>query len=257
MTFFSHGFILPSQPNFRDFGLIPLTGNRTITPGRLFRSGDLSMLKETDLEILEPLQIRTVVDFRSPREVAKRPDQSAGSRSQLVHLPIEDASRELAVKHFDDRNAEGLRNILIGDYRRMVREHRPEFRAFFQLLQDGDTLPVVFHCAAGKDRTGLAAWFVLTALGVDDQIIRADYLETNRFTQQFADKIIARTNEKGLHGEILRPLLEVRNEYIDAALEEISLRFGGLKNYLKDELGADQDRLRERLTTPVNFNQTL
>lgn len=247
----STGFILPAQPNFRDLGGLPTKHGTQIRPGLIFRSGDLSMLGEEDILILERLGLRTIADFRSDREIAKRPDKEIPSVKNILHFPIEDAARELAMRLFDERNAEGLKQLLVDDYRRMIREHTEAFRDFFKCLQDPENYPLVFHCAAGKDRTGMAAWFLLTALDVPEEIIREDYLATNIYSKSFADKIVAKTNEKGMHSEIIRPLLEVRDEYIDAALEVIEKEFGGMERFLVEELGIELSRLD--LLTPDFF----
>lgn len=202
------------------------------------------MLSDADTGILEKLGLRTVVDFRSAREIAKRPDKEIPTVRHRLHFPIEDAARELAMRLFDDRNAEGLKQLLVEDYRRMIREHTDAFRDFFLALSDPENLPLVFHCAAGKDRTGMAAWFLLSALDVPEKTIREDYLATNVYSKSFADKIVEKTSEKGLHGEIIRPLLEVRNEYIDAALEVIGKEFGGMDRFLREELKIDRERLQ-------------
>jgi protein-tyrosine phosphatase len=239
----SKGFILSTQPNFRDLGGIQTKQGTKIKPGLIFRSGDLSMLDDRDVALLEEMDLRTIVDFRSDREISKRPDRLIPTVVNRIHLPIEDAARELAMRLFDDRNAEGLKQLLVDDYRRMIREHTDAFRGLFSALQEEDHLPLVFHCAAGKDRTGMAAWFLLTALDVPEEIIREDYLATNIFSKSFADKIVAKIEAQGMHGEIMRPLLEVREEYIDAALEVIEKEFGGMERFLGEELRIDRSRL--------------
>jgi protein-tyrosine phosphatase len=244
LTEHARGFILSSQPNFRDFGGIPSLNGQKIKSGAIFRSGDLSMLTPGDVELLCRMGLRTIVDFRSDREILKRPDRDIATVASRLQFPIEDAARELAMRLFDDRNAEGLKNLLVDDYRRMIREHTSAFRDFFTTLQTGNPFPLVFHCAAGKDRTGMAAWFLLSALDVPEEVIRKDYLATNVYSRSFADKIVAKTNEKGMHGEIIRPLLEVRDEYIDAALEVIEKEFGGMEQFLVKELRVDKGMLR-------------
>jgi protein-tyrosine phosphatase len=243
LTHHSQGYILASQPNFRDLGGIPTKDGTRIRPGLIFRSGDLSMLDAEDISVLEKLNLKTIADFRSDREIAKRPDREIHTVRHSLHFPIEDAARELAMRLFDEKNAEGLKQLLVDDYRRMIREHTDAFKGFFECLQDPAYYPLVFHCAAGKDRTGMAAWFLLSALGAPEEIIREDYLATNIYSKSFADKIVAKTSEQGMHGEIIRPLLEVRNEYIGAALEVIEKEYGGMEKFLKEELQIERSRL--------------
>lgn len=189
------------------------------------------------------------MDFRSDREILKRPDVPIAGLKNYLHFPIEDAAREKAMQLFNDRNAAGLKDLLVEDYRRMVTDHADAFRNFFSAVAQQDNLPLVFHCAAGKDRTGLAAWFLLAALDVPEEIIREEYLATNVFSKSFADKIVKKTSENGFNGEIIRPLLEVRDEYIDAALEVLENEFGGMKNFLEMELQTDMIGLQEVFLT--------
>ena len=240
----SNGFILATQPNFRDLGGIPVAGGKCLRHGMVFRSGDLSGLDAGDVALLEAMKLRSIVDFRSDREVEKRPDVPIGTVVNRFHFPIEDAAREMAVRMFEERDAEGLRNLLTGDYRRMISGHSGAFRDFFRIVSEPENYPLVFHCAAGKDRTGMAAWFLLSALGTPEELIRRNYNETNHFTREFADRMVRKTNEKGLHGELLRPMLEVRDEYIDAALEVVDKEFGGMERYLRDELQINPARLQ-------------
>jgi protein-tyrosine phosphatase len=245
LTPHSKGFILATQPNFRDLDGIPSTKRRTVKPGLIFRSGDLYNLSPEDIAVLETLGLRAIVDFRSDREISKRPDVQISTVTQHLHFPIEDAAREKAMQLFNERNAAGLKNLLVEDYRRMVSDHADAFRQFFRAISNRGHLPLVFHCAAGKDRTGLAAWFLLAALDVPEEIIREDYLATNIFSKSFADTIVKKTSENGFNGEIIRPLLEVRDEYIDAALDEIGNTFGRMDRFLVNELGVDKDKLKK------------
>jgi protein-tyrosine phosphatase len=245
LTHYSRGFLLSSQPNFRDLGGIPSRTGKTVRPGLIFRSGDLFNLSPEDTAILEDVGLRTIVDFRSDREILKRPDAPNAGLKNYLHFPIEDAAREKAMQLFNERNADGLKNLLVEDYRRMVTDHADAFRDFFSAIENPDNLPLVFHCAAGKDRTGLAAWFLLAALDVPGEVIREEYLATNVFSKSFADKIVKKTSENGFNGEIIRPLLEVRDEYINAALEVIEERYGGMNRFLEVDLQVNAEKLKK------------
>jgi protein-tyrosine phosphatase len=105
---------------------------------------------------------------------------------------------------------------------------------------------LVFQCSAGKDRTGLATIFLLTALGVGKEEILNDYYHTNIFAQAHAREIIGILNSDGHNGELMRPMLEVRQEYLDAAFLAIHERYGDLENFVFRELKAEPGLLKER-----------
>jgi protein-tyrosine phosphatase len=236
--------ILQCQPNFRDMGGIMTVDGRKIRRGLIFRSGDFNGLSDGDLLRMEELNIKTIVDFRSSREREKRPDRLAKSVKQIIHLEIHDEARDTAAAYFAADDASGLESVLIGDYARMVTMYLPEFRQFFEVLSDKSNLPLVFHCAAGKDRTGLAAVFFLTALGVSMPVVWDDYLASNRYQKDYTEKAIGRIRESGLNGDILRPLFEVRREYLQAALDRISQEYPKPEYFAASALGAQPGVLR-------------
>ena len=240
------GLILASLPNFRDLGGISGAGGRKVRPGMLYRSGDLSRITDEDLLTLEALDVRAIIDLRAQREIVKHPDRVPATVKNHVVLHIHDKARDHAERLFAENNGKALESVLTEDYVRMVRYHRNEFREFLRILAETDQLPLVFHCAAGKDRTGLATLFLLTALGVSAEDIRSDYLATNHYVAEVAEKIIRKVNETGQNGEILRPLLLVREAYLDAALETLDREFSGPVNYVNNILKADTEKLRER-----------
>ncbi len=238
--------ILASQPNFRDLGGITTGDGRRIRHGLLYRSGDLSRLDDMELTMLENLGLRAVIDLRAKREIARHPDRLPTTIREVFNIHIHDTARDHAEKLFNERNSEALRSVLTNDYIRMVRDHDHEFARFLEILATTSHLPLVYHCAAGKDRTGLATLFLLSALGVSDEKIKQDYLASNLHLSALNDKIITKINGEGLDGDMLRPLFEVRIDYLNAALKEIETRFGGLNRYVVNNLKANREALRKR-----------
>lgn len=236
---------LKNQLNFRDIGGILTADGRKIKSGLLFRSGDLFSLSDEDIATLESINLSMIIDLRAEREIIRRPDKPISTVKEIVHLEIHDTARDEAEKFFANQDEPGLEAVLIGDYRRMVKDYKENFKRFLNILSHTLNLPLVYHCAAGKDRTGLATVFLLHALGVDHDVIWKDYMETNARTSAFVEKIIKKVNESGQNGSILRPLLEVRHEYLQSALDEIDLSYGGLDQYVRNILEAKVDRLRE------------
>jgi len=246
--------IIKKQPNFRDIGGIETSDGHTVKSGLIFRSGDLSTLSEKDIRILEEMGLATIIDFRSPREIDECPDKRISTVKEIIHLPIHDSARDLAEKYFENEDAIGLENLLIGDYRRMVKGYICEFRKFFQILSFTHDLPLVFHCTAGKDRTGLASVFFLSALGVGFSEIWKNYIDSNLYAQSTTDRIIREITDQGKNGEILRPLFEVRERYLKAALEQIDISYHGMEAFLKTTLNVDSSLLRLRFLDKKQVN---
>ncbi len=245
--------LLEGQRNFRDLGGLPTDNGCVIRPGMIYRSGDLSAITDTDISVLENIGLTMVIDFRSEREKSKRPNREIRSVREIHNIAINDSARDIAMEYISRNDAAGLETVLQNDYRRIIRENQNEYRLFLNELAFSPHLPVVFHCVAGKDRTGLAAVFLLTALGVQFDSIFADYIASVNYNAALTTKLINKINAKGHNGEIIRPLLEVKKEYLDAALAEIRENHGDLYDFVVNTLKADVARLRERFLEPVTL----
>ncbi|MFC2102526.1 tyrosine-protein phosphatase [Bacteroidota bacterium] len=242
--------ILKNQPNFREIGGIPTTDGRIVKPGLLYRSGDLSRLDEDDIRRIEEIGIRMVIDFRSDRELINYPTPQISTVEERKRITIVDSARDTAERMLKENDVAGLETILVKDYRRMVKDHQDDFREFFNILTTTDQLPLMYHCAAGKDRTGLASYLLLIALGVSHEEARKDYFLSNNYLKLVLEKIISKVREAGNpNAEIIRPLMEVRAEYLDAALEEIEVGFGGVNRFLYEVLNVNTARLKEKYTS--------
>jgi protein-tyrosine phosphatase len=135
----------------------------------------------------------------------------------------------------------------------IVERGAPTFGGLMRLLADESHLPLLFHCTAGKDRTGVAAALILRALGVPRETVVDDYLLTNRSAQIFIDEVneqIDRHNTRLIAAEQLYPLMAASPRLIAAALDHIDARYGGVEPYLRQRAGLSDDtlaRLREVL----------
>ena len=157
--------------NFRDLGGYPTDDGRSVRWGRLFRADDLSRLGDDDRERFAALGIRTVVDLRRPNEVDEdgRIPAFDGVSYQHVHLE----HRLWPPQEFADT---GERVAYVVDRYRELRDEATEgLGEALRLIADPDAAPLVFHCIAGKDRTGVVSALTLSLLGVPDQVIAEDY----------------------------------------------------------------------------------
>lgn len=223
--------------NFRDLGGYTTQDGSLVSSGKIFRADDLDDLSDQDLKQLSELPLKTIVDFRTKDEVEKAPDLVASSVNQEVWLPITPGNINLIEQIQRGQGVEAMEEV----NRIFVRDYQDVYAKFLNLLVEEENVPLVFHCSAGKDRTGYAAALFLGALGVDKQYILQDYMISARLMQvKYAD-IINKKPE-------LEPAYTVRPSYIKAALEVIDNEYGGMDNYLTHYLKADTDRLKELYT---------
>jgi protein tyrosine/serine phosphatase len=167
----SRGVAFEGAFNIRDLGGIATADGHLVRAGRLYRADDLNLLTEADYARFAALGIRTVVDLRRPIEVVKhgRVAPSAAYSYHNVHIKH---PQWIVVPHADTAHRVAY---LRERYREMANHGGPDLGEALRLIADADRAPLIFHCRAGKDRTGLIAALTLHVLGVDDDTIADDY----------------------------------------------------------------------------------
>lgn len=225
--------------NFRDLGGFPTQDGRYVKWGKLFRSDDLHQLTEADLHYLSSIPVISVVDFRGPNEIANAPDKLPGSTRHAYKLSIEPGN-VLSLVSFSDLDPGQLDSLMTQIYVHLVTEPAfiEQYRTFFKLLQDSTQIPILFHCSAGKDRTGTAAALILYALGVNEAVIMDDYLASNHYLGDKYAKELAQNPS-------LKSVLTVKREFLQAAIDRIKQDHGTVENFLTKELNVDIPRFRE------------
>jgi protein-tyrosine phosphatase len=198
-------------------------------------------MTDGDRALLENAGIKTIVDFRGSNEQVKAPDENLKTVVKTWGLTI-DAGNLVDFSKVD-RGLDG--EILMQElYRVMVVQAVPQYRRFFGILADAQNAPLLFHCSAGKDRTGLAAALILCALGVEIQYVHSDYmLSASCLGDKYHDLVAGEPHTA--------PLMTVKQSYLDAALAYMDECYGGIAGYLENELGAGRDVLRELYTEPA------
>lgn len=175
--------VLEGCTNLRDLGGYRTTDGRRVRFGQVFRAAALHALTEADLVLLGRLGLRTVCDLRGEKERARAPSRLPEGGPEVVPLPIEPtvgaALRDILARA--EATGEDVVGLLGQAYQAYATSKLPQYRALFALLLRPERRPLVFHCSAGKDRTGFGAALLLTALGVPRETILEDYLATNRF----------------------------------------------------------------------------
>lgn len=250
--------------NTRDLGGLPAADGRRIRPARLLRSGDLHHATESDVaRLLADYRLEAVVDFRTNLERQKDPDPHDRMDGVVFYdLPV--LSMEAVGVTHGGNVAQDLKALAGVDVHEMVREvYRkallaPEgqeaYRSFLRvLLEAEDGGAVLWHCTEGKDRAGLAAVIAERALGVAEADARADYLATNLFARNRAEKVLDDLAEKfpplrSLDGDI-DSVFCAYPDYYDAGMEAVQKEYGTFDAYLNEALDFGPEKqaaLREK-----------
>lgn len=239
---------LEGASNFRDLGGYLGHHGRRLHWGRLYRSAHLGALTDSDRRRVAQLGITHVLDFRGRAERATTPNRLPGVAEHSL------AIEPTVVQRMDTLVAAGRRldAAMVGElmrdlYRGLVRQQAARFAELFEHLLAADS-PLVFHCTAGKDRTGIAAALVLFALGVPRDVVRNDYLLTNELFEP------PPMPHNDTPPEALAVLWRVQDAFLDAALQVIDTEHGGIHPYLRHHLGLSEaalDALAARYLEPA------
>lgn len=224
--------------NFRDVGGYAAKDGRTVQWQRLYRADSLSWLTGEDIDRFHALKIRTVIDLRHPDEVERRGRAPEAEGLQYFNLPIE--GRRWDISMFDE--AHGVGRFLADRYLEVSEDGVDNIRQAVTTIADAGNAPVVVHCAAGKDRTGLIIALVLTLIGVPEEVIVDDYALTGLVTDHFvADWKIRHPDATMWPGFGAAPA-----EAMSLFLADMAARHGSVERYCAAVLGIDADVI-ERL----------
>ena len=249
--------------NVRDYGDYATAASRRLAPGRLFRSGHWANATDADLDRFHALGVATIVDLRRAVERERQPSRRHGqcnARTIVAPARPDDLTEAPHVQFLKSRDLtpDASREFMTSAYRRIPYEapHLDLFSQYFQALANGDG-PVLIHCAAGKDRTGILAALTHRIAGVHADDMVEDYLMTNAAVRleerapEIAERM-TRWSGRPASPEAVVAFVGVEAAYLEEAFAEIDRRSGSLDAYFTDALGLDvatRDRIAERLTT--------
>ena len=261
--------------NFRDYGGQVTLDGRQVRWGKLFRTGHMGEMSDADKQALQQLNIQAICDFRRAEEMARQPSQlpdglvptaisiSPGSATDLFSALNNEYVN-------DDYIDEGIIDDFMRDINRdLVISHQVSYRKMFDALIAHANSGSIIHCSAGKDRTGFGGLLMLAALGVKYECIMEDYLRTNEYVdianevERWAvsyyseshhvesDDLEAKNKGKEkspFNRKAIAIILRVKASYLQAAMDTIDSRYGGVDSYLRAEIGLTEgelDLLRE------------
>jgi len=245
---------LDGPANFRDLGGYPTAEGGETRRGRVYRSDSLSYLSDRDVAALrDELGVRTVIDLRTGHEVEEYGHGPLAAHVRQLHLPIVDQTREPPTPRRLIRRAPKFQT-LEEIYVFMLEEYAERFGVVLRVIADRDRHPLVFHCAAGKDRTGLVAALVLSLCGVPDEAIVTDFA----FTESRMPEIIARhtawAERAASDAEVAGQQYGAQAATMHAVLQTLRGEHGSVEGYVRDAGLTDDeiDALRVALVEPAD-----
>lgn len=245
--------------NFRDLGGITLTNGLVIRNHMIFRSGELNGLSEQDKAGLDKLEINCIFDLRSVDEVDYKPDYvpqgavyynipAVKTRGNLVVKP--DSVVKMIPVWLPSAVSRGAFRLRFRHLYRKFPFDNPAYKKIFEAMDEGKKF--LFHCTAGKDRTGVASMLILLALGADLDTVKEDYMLSNYYRQENNKKFVEQFSEYK-HYKKYRKILpmtgNVEMKYFDTAYNKIIRKYKTVQNFLLQQYGIDDERVNKWLQT--------
>ena len=231
--------LINSVSNFRDVAIGSKMKNNI-----LFRCAKLSTLNDEDIKKIEDLNPHAIIDFRDPKEINKAPDNlSKDLLKKYLSLPISAStlSRMVDQKNIDGDNKFTYEKVMEESYKLYINNHKHVWKEFIKILLKANNNPIIFHCSAGKDRTGIASFIIQKLCDNPMEVIFENYLLSNELltiNAATAEQSTASKKDDQLITEImLDTLSKVKKSYLISGINEIENQFESLENYIIQELG--------------------
>lgn len=243
--------------NFRDMGGYENKEGRRVKWGKLYRSGHLAELTDKDLAYFKTLNIRLVCDFRRKDEQDLEPNRLPQSgETQTVNVPIHTGSSQSFLENIQTGRTgrKDMMAVMHGIYTKYVNDHADAFAEMFRHILAAEDGAVLIHCTAGKDRTGFGSALILSALGVEKELVFQDYLLSLKCfpIERALERVVRKYTVPEVvrfDAEIMRPVYEVHPDYMNTAFDLIENQFGSVTGFLEKRLGVTEDmrgRLKDR-----------
>jgi len=228
--------VLDGAANFRDMGGYPAHKNNRIKWGEIFRSGHLASLSNYDHQMLEKIGIRSICDFRSTQEIARQPNRLPDKTPiKTLHLPIVNKTMEpteAATRIMKGDLGWFTEDFMVNSYLEKINAFHDIWCLFFKYLCQRSFRPLLFHCTAGKDRTGVCAALILLTLGVSEKVVIHDHALSNIYNAEQIQQIEKSLRKVGVDPDKLTDYLTAPKTAMVAVIEHINKKYGTAKDYL-------------------------
>lgn len=235
--------VLQGAANFRDLGGYKTKDGRQVKWGKVYRSADISKLTTADLAELEKRHVKYDVDLRGKDESAQAPDKLNPGTDYILCPAGSDSVNTMVRELAAHKSPDSLMKAFYGKTEYFAARYKPFFEKLMAMPND-DAL--VFHCTAGKDRTGIGAALFLYSLGVPYNTIMDDYTATNYYRQnensKTVDALVAMLN---IDKESAKGMMGARKEYLDTTFDAIKKQYGSVDNFLKNQIGLSNKDLKQ------------
>ena len=245
---------LEGPVNFREIGGYVNAEGKHVAEGVLYRADKLLTLTDEDMKTLDSLGIKTVVDFRTNSEREKEPDPFTPGMVTEYHLPIGDESwgsdeQEEMFKEILSMDSVAAESVMVDLYKNIPLEFPEQYKKYFEILLEDGSTPIVWHCTAGKDRTGIASAFLLDILAVDFETIKQDYAVSNYFRKEENIDMAKKLSLMGVEPSTTAIIMGVKDWYLDEIFAAIKDEYGSMNRYYTEALGLGEEeriKLREK-----------
>lgn len=237
----SQQLTIQGDRNFRDLGGIIGENGKKISHNKLFRSGRLATITDADIDTIQNIGIKRIIDLRTTMERQQTPDREMEGVTNL-HIPLLEGdigafmgrimSKELDAKEFMLEFYGTIDSLKIASWSRI-----------FDLLEKEE--PTLWHCSSGKDRTGMTTTLILASLGVDEKTIIKEFMMSNYYLEETHNRTLAnfeKSNGQEMK-DLISPLMILEEIYITTYLTSIKKEYGSVDNFLK-VLGVDFEKMK-------------
>jgi protein-tyrosine phosphatase len=233
--------------NFRDMGGYQTSNGFRVKWGQIFRSDNLAHITDSDQTLLKQMGLHLVCDFRTPSEWTRWPDRLPNDHSiDYLQLPIVHGEREF--DFYQEKIGKGevgwlTEEFMIDANIRIIDEYGDTLGKVFHRMAETKNRPVVFHCAGGRDRTGVCAALILLALGVPEETVVYDYCLSGVFISKHREKINERIRSRGIDPEIVALYYTAAPHFFIPVINHIREVYGSAANYLRTKAGVSDETL--------------
>ena len=219
---------------------------------QLFRSAKLSKIEDEDLDILEKNKIFKIIDLRDPVEIEKAPDNlSSNLLKKYINLPISANTLSRMADAYHNCNYQEnetiYENVMKKSYEFYLKNHSEVWKKFFTLLLESNGKPVIYHCSAGKDRTGIASYLIQSLCSQKEELIFDNYLLSNKLLNQrdaTAEQKYTLKRNKKMTDLMLKVIGQVKLDYLKNSITFIKKEYGSVENYFLKKLDFSEKDLK-------------